>query len=746
MTQEQRTPNEQSLRAQGSGFEAVAHSPQPTAQNLAPHAVQGLTIGRLLARPSVQYLLFFVGFGVFLLLWWPITLTDTDLWYHLTSGRYLFEHRAIPHDSFFSFVEPPRAWSDYFWLFQGLVFLIHSWSGYFGLIVLRALAYLAAMVLIIRYFFNGLEERERISWCAFLTVLYALILIPRYVNVRPHIFTYLFIVMFLYLLEHRPEKARWLPALAVLWSNLHGIEYPVMWLITGSYGLEHVLNRLTGRAPSHRAGRRFLPWLILSMAAVCLTPHGLRLLRLPFQSLGYFSAYIAELSSIPLAQVTSLYLSQLAAPYLTIFNLFLFISLLVVIAGLIKRSVRVSHLLLWGGGLILLTTGHRFIYEYVLLSLPLMSANPLCSPQQISRQLPRPACLVLVVVLIVSSILSVKGFFGTRPTYPFSNQGLPEGVITFLNRLGAGGKLLNNPNAGGYLEWRLYPKYRIFMDMEMGPLFRADDFCLAGHVFLEKGILQKVLARYDPSFITVPIDSEKFKDLIKDVPDYALVFFDDAEVLYVSRRRHPDLAARYEMKDVDPFELKKKKLSDLDPDPEKEPVLKHVRALLEVYPDGGLTNLIAGIAYTKSGMYDRAIPHAQTVIRNFPHLAVGYKLLGDALKGLKQFDEASASYRTALGKEGAGNDLHKEIGFIYLEQGRYQDAYRALKQGVDVLSTETSLEDFYKLGSSARLAGNREDAKTVLRYLYEYRIMPDDPEWSEKVKRDLLQLGVRLGD
>ena len=77
---------------------------------------------------------------------WPILVQDTDIWYHLNSGRYLWTHLALPHDSFFSFVNPPRPLVDYYWLFQATVYGLFSQFGYYGLIALRAalLLYFAA--------------------------------------------------------------------------------------------------------------------------------------------------------------------------------------------------------------------------------------------------------------------------------------------------------------------------------------------------------------------------------------------------------------------------------------------------------------------------------------------------------------------------------------------------------------------------------------------------------------------------
>ena len=75
----------------------------------------------------------------------PVIAGDTDLWYHLNSGRYTIEHGHPPTDSFFSFISPSREWVDYFWLFQVLVYSIYSFFDYYGLIIARTSIYIATV-------------------------------------------------------------------------------------------------------------------------------------------------------------------------------------------------------------------------------------------------------------------------------------------------------------------------------------------------------------------------------------------------------------------------------------------------------------------------------------------------------------------------------------------------------------------------------------------------------------------------
>ncbi len=91
---------------------------------------------RNIVRDERNYFLFYIiiisAYCIYNLFRWPIMVGDTDLWYHLNGGRYFFNHYSLPKDSFFSFVDPPRKWLDYYWLFQIFVYKIHQYSGYYG--------------------------------------------------------------------------------------------------------------------------------------------------------------------------------------------------------------------------------------------------------------------------------------------------------------------------------------------------------------------------------------------------------------------------------------------------------------------------------------------------------------------------------------------------------------------------------------------------------------------------------------
>ncbi len=597
--------------------------------------------------PRKLYLLFslfLLAAGFYYLANWPITATDTDLWYHLNGGRYFCEMGSVARTSFFSFIEPQRAWVDYYWLFQVLAYQIFSWSGYVGLIFFRTLLSCATLLMLFFYFYRDQREKDAVLYYTLLFVFYVLLFLPRSLPVRPHLFSYLLITIFLYVLEFKPLRARWLLLpLAALWSNLHGVEYPVMLLLLGAYFVEFVCERMKKRGTPRKDTYLYEGLLVLAAAAIFCTPHGIRLLAVPFKSIAQVSPFIYELRPL------SVY------DFVSFFGILFFLPGFVAYTAIRKRRMRISHLLLFLGGLALLLKGKRFVNEYALLALPLLGAYmPAVSAGPRVRVL-KPVAAALSVLFMAMPLFFMHSFFTHPPRYPVSARELPEGVTQFLKRVNGTGSILNHPNAGGYLEWELYPRWRIFMDMQVPFLFTAEDFETVRSAYTDPRVLREVIARYRPAFIAVPIEMDGFRALIADHPEYRLVFFDDAEVLYADGSQEPALALRYGMKSIDPFSLYSEPVRS---SPDYQLVLKELLRLSELYPDGALVNAAIATVYQRQGRYREAMPYAESIMRTYPESHLGYKLKANLFSRLGACVEAAPFYKKAIDRsDGAMKEL-----------------------------------------------------------------------------------------
>lgn len=685
----------------------------------------------------------FVSYGVFVfgltaryLLRWPIVAGDTDVWYHLNAGRYIVDHRAIPSYSFFSFLVPPRSWVDYYWLFQLLVFVVYTAGGYLGLVFLRHALYVATISVIFWFLATVRRTRPHASQLCLATIwiLYVLLLLPRTQLVRPHLFTYLFIVVFIVLFERRSRVMIVLPLLAVLWANVHGGAFPVMMLIVLAYLLEYFLARLLSRSSLPSPALSFLIPAALSLWAVLATPHGVKLLAVPFTTTAWASHYIAEFHPLTLEVLTGVHMTTgIPAPF-TVFTVVFVLAWWGLIVSGVKRQLRISHLILLIGGTALLLKGTRFTYECALLALPVLAANTTARSPTPATRTPQPLVMVSGLLLLLVPLLAFRASFGTPPRFPFSRRGLPHGIAAFLQRVDSGGSLLNHPNTGGYLQWMLYPRYTILMDMEVPFLFTDEDMFMATHVFTDKEVLTRVLSTTQPSFITVPREINRFPDLIRAFPEYVPVFFDDAEALYVNEKRFPSIAERYQLRALEPFQPYSPRIAALLERSDRVAFMQEIHRLLAIDPGSLIANQIASVVYANDGTYDRALEHAQIIIEHFPESITGYGLIGDALQGLQRFDDAIAAYRLALRRASAAqkSEIYSQLGMAYSRLNRYQKAYQCFKKAIDAFSPTVTYRDLIDLGKTAFLAGRPREAMQLLRFAAS-QIPAEDTEWRKRL-------------
>lgn len=648
---------------------------------------------------------------------WPIFAADTDLWYHLNAGRYIATGHALPHAAFFSFVRPSPEWLDYYWLSQVLFYAVHSAAGYLGLVELRALAALGTYALVLATLRIG-KRGEGWGYSAVVFTLAALFLIGRLTMVRPCILSYLSIAAFVFVLESRRGLLA-LPVLALLWVNLHGVEYPVMLLILGAYLGEWVLARLgvvtTVAAPPWRA----FAVVGAAMLAVLATPNGFGLVTTPFRPLIFASQYIQELKPVDVMGLLALRADGLYVSRASFLSLLLIASGLAVLASVSRASWRPAHLVLLAGGLYLLTRVERFSAEFVLLVVPLLGAfRPSVSATPL---LPAPLRAALGVAIAVFPFWHLYKVLETTCSFPLCTRALPEGSVAFLDRAGATGTVLNHPNDGGYLEWELYPRQQIYADLQTPFLFSDRDIFVGDQAFQDPAVLAGVVSEYHPAFLLVPRKLRGFGTWVGRFPDYAPVFVDDASVLYASSVSQADLVARYRLTAIDPFTL------EVTGDPSDPKALAAAAAELaranEIYPEGGRMRVFEGALALQRGDTDGALRIADDVIARHPDRWEGRRLRGDTLMRLQRAADAAQAYEAALARadfEGGADPtpyLEGRLWACYTRLGRHEDAYRALRAALgDLYRPEVGYQELASLAVSALDAGHVAEGRSLAEF------------------------------
>ncbi|KJR41399.1 hypothetical protein MCHI_002694 [Candidatus Magnetoovum chiemensis] len=665
---------------------------------------------------------------------YPIAGGDADMWYHLSHGRYIAEHKELPTTSYFSFITPQRQWIDYYWLHQVVLHTIYTIANYSGLSVFRDVIYFLTVTILLLYLTNNKGEKRR---PALLTITvftaYFLVLMGRDLFIRPHIMSYLFIVVFIYILEIKRDKIWCLPFLSVLWVNFHGIEYPVLVLIVLSYIIDLYFNRIKKKQVFFTKNEmRSLLFLGASMAAIFISPHGIKLLNVPFTSINYAAKYIDELKTLKPNELFNILLSLDRIDLKTILNILILFIGISFIAVAVNRRLNISRLLLFIGGVFLLIKGMRFVYEFILLSLPLV--NVACANDERQKSLSALGVITMVLLMCIP-FMTIKSFFDSLERHKYTYKYLPHGVTAFLNSIDAGGNVMNDPNYGGYFQWQLYPKYKIFMDMEVPFLFTDNDFFISTDAYYDSAVLGKIIEKYKPSFISAPLGNSSFGNLIKMYPQYKVVFFDDVEALYINENSYPDIAAEYELKSINPFSIASLRVNQLDNDA-IDAVYNELKKIDAVYPHIASIHRTLAIVSKRKDNKAEAVAYAKKFIEEAPDKVYGYRFMADYLVETENHSEAVWYYLKAIdiSKGALRDDLYKKLSVSYRHLGEHKKAYKSMAEAIDVFNDKTSYVELYNLGLLALSAGENDEAFSMFQFAC-YKVPLEKVKWIDRIKQ-----------
>ncbi|MBU1398534.1 MAG: tetratricopeptide repeat protein [Proteobacteria bacterium] len=481
-------------------------------------------------------------------------------------------------------------------------------------------------------------------------------------------------------------------------------------------------------------------WLLISVFyTIFITPGVIELVQTPFsvsfQNAAYQHLYVSELIPIPFRNFFIFAPVSVRGLISALQNLIVLLSAAFLLIGLWKRNLRISHAVLFFCSLLLIARHNRFIYEFTLLSLPLLHNGSRLIAERV--KLPRRIVdFALPVVVVLLPLLVFHGVFENRPAYPFSQSNLPTGVVRFLNQHASGGKILNEANTGGYLPWALNQKFKIYMDMQM-TIFSDTDFAEAQNAFFNANAFKTFIRKYDPSFISISLNRSHFKKVVANDPRFVPIFFDCAEVLYVNKAHYSDLAGKYELKAIDPFFYWQVIYANESAE-NLSKIFTEASRMLDQDPTNYRANHILSSIAIVHKKYDQALSYADVIVRNYPDLSHGYGLKGDAFFWMGRFEEAARLYKKALdmGRTSKAENVYWNLHASYNNLKEYKKAYRVLSKYVNPFNPNADYKEICQLGISAASVGKIREAVTFMK-IAKLKVPPTDTEYVQKIDKNL---------
>ena len=162
---------------------------------------------------------------------------DGDVSWHIATGEWILDHRAIPHTDPFSFTWAGKPWVPIEWLAEVIYASAYRLARYSGVaaVVTAALVALHAIVY--------LNAARWVRVALLPVVAMDFVIIPMLLA-RPHVLTWPLLALWTWLLMRAREQDRAPPLVAALlmalWANLHG-GFVFGLAIAGAFGLEALL-------------------------------------------------------------------------------------------------------------------------------------------------------------------------------------------------------------------------------------------------------------------------------------------------------------------------------------------------------------------------------------------------------------------------------------------------------------------------------------------------------------------------
>ena len=485
--------------------------------------------------PSFAEILFVALFLTLALSAGPWMLMDCDTGYHIVAGDQMIEARSIPTHDIFSYRAPPPRWIAFEWLSQVIMAATHRLGGLSGVVAL--FAFLLALA------FYTLFKTVRLSGgdllVAITVVLLAVATSALHWLARPHVFSLLLFVFWLYLLERRRLRgagALWpLPLTMLIWTNLHGA-FLVGLALLGVHFAGQLWRAWPGRGadsmPARREARTLGLVTLACLAAALCNPNGYLNLVHPFRLLSsrFIMDHIGEFLSPDFHDAWTL-------PFKATLLLLLFLFMLT------PRRAQLEEILLVLVFANLALSSQRHIPLFAIISAPVLARqlDALVAETRVgvlARLRARSLAYAeldgagrgwpwIAVAALVVAVMVQRGVVD----YEFDARRKPVAAARFLLSEPIPGRMFNEYEFGDYIIYSAFPRYRVFIDgrndmygeAAMKEYYQVKD--------LEPG-WQQVLDRHQVSWVIFTARSP-LSELLPARDDWKLIYGDKVANIFL---------------------------------------------------------------------------------------------------------------------------------------------------------------------------------------------------------------------
>jgi hypothetical protein len=459
---------------------------------------------------------------------------DGDVGRHLVLGSYILDTQKIPTVDIFSHTMNGYPLTPHEWLSEVFFALSYRWMG------LNGVVWLSAVLLALAFFllFRLTLQRSKSPLISLAIVLVGIAASSLHWLSRPHLFTFVLVGLWTLNLEHLRTshgKKWWVfPILMLLWVNLHGAFLVgfVLWLLAGA---GEIFDRLFRPAVIDPVDNRFWSgWAAAggsSLAVTLVNPAGVKIWE---TTVGY---------------IQNRYLVGHTAEYLSpdfhqpgTWPFLLMILAVIVLLGLKNKPIRMGDLLLLTSWTVMGLFSMRNIPIFVLVAAPILAAmsagvvheNPMLKgwgrvdERLLIMQRSLHGFVWPVIALAVGTLVLGSG---PKAVNRFSDSTFPTAAADWVETEHPDGRMFNYFPWGGYLLYRLWPEYQVFIDGQTDFYGEALTREYENVITVSDG-WQQTLDRYQVDWVIIP-PQERLAEILDQESNWRVVYKDTTAVVFV---------------------------------------------------------------------------------------------------------------------------------------------------------------------------------------------------------------------
>jgi len=612
-----------------------------------------------------------------------LEIKDLDLWLHIGTGRYIVTHGfQIPSVDVFSCTIPGKFWNNHEWLFQVLVYEIHKFFGFDGIINMQVVLVMLTMGIL---FIVGYNSEKQLS-SIFVLLLTLLVYQGRFTT-RPDLFSLLFFAGYIWVMSHFLGR-RWslyvLFFIQVLWTNMHGFFFFGPLFVSLGIFAEWLKRHAKLPWEWNRVGRldddeyRRLKWILFFVIVACFfNPQTFRGAWYPisvfFQLSGESKIFFDNIIELKRPITGATLWNWEEYPH---YRLLIVLSAVSFFYN--RRKIDVGALFFWLVFLFFSLAAIRNLAFFAFAAYFVFVTNALTVswrdlvPLRIKDKRFIHIVLILVKIFLccwiiqIGMSLSYHGYYD-MDTYErkseFGGVGLrsfPHKAVDFLVQNKIKGNFFNDFNSGAYLVGRCSPGIKVFIDGRTevyGPQFfsrykkawgEADGLAPALDKFKITG------AFLHSAKSTIPTATLKF---FHNSKEWVPVYFDYDAVIYLK-----DVPRNQEI-------IKKFRIDWSGWKPKKIDIKKIGSKNVPIFPSINRVYTLSDL-----GLPDLALMELEEARKVNPANSEIYKHLGKIYAQKKDYEKAFENFRIAVVLSPNDEQARQNLALAYADLGELEYA------------------------------------------------------------------------